>query len=169
MDRDGDNPNSLAEKLRKKTKQPQIFRFLNGVAKEPRRSTLQPVADHYKISVEAFYDPAVASTVMDNLKAGRSLMNNGADVMAAQKKNGTVTHMDQRRPLPLDQLLKDLSAYFVGLDDAAKPWVKSQLANLVDTPENHNSLAEIMATTLKVGNAKPGQERLENSTSSRAG
>jgi len=83
--------------------------------------------------------------------------------------NGKVLRMDQRRPPTLDQVLKDLSAYFVGLDDAAKRRVKSQLADLVDAPEDHNSLAEIMAVTLKTGNAKPGQERLENSTSSRAG
>lgn len=89
--------------------------------------------------------------------------------MTISEKNGTVTRMDQRRPPSLDQLLKDLSVYFVGLDEPARRRVKSQLADLVDAPEDHNSLAEIMAITLKTGNAKPSQERLENSTSSHAG
>lgn len=60
MRRSGDNPNSLAAKLNNRTKQPQIYKFLEGISKEPRRSTLQPVADYYKVNVEAFYSPKVA-------------------------------------------------------------------------------------------------------------
>lgn len=42
MERSGDNPNSLAAKLNKKPSQPQIYKFLEGIANEPRRATLHP-------------------------------------------------------------------------------------------------------------------------------
>lgn len=74
MDRDGDNPNSLAARVRQRIKQPQIYKFLNGISKEPKRSTLQPLADHYGITVEAFYDPELAQAVVENLRANRPLM-----------------------------------------------------------------------------------------------
>lgn len=61
MRRSGDNPNSLAMKLKNRTRQPQIYKFLEGIAKEPRRSTLDPVADFYKVKVEAFYSPVIAA------------------------------------------------------------------------------------------------------------
>jgi len=83
--------------------------------------------------------------------------------------NGKVLRMDQRRPPSLDQLLKDLSVHFVGLDETAKRRVKALLADLVEAPQDHQSMVKPMAAILEIGNAKPGQERLENSTSSRAG
>lgn len=72
MRRSGDNPNSLAVKLNNKTKQPQIYKFLEGIAKEPRRSTLQPVADFYKVAIEAFYSPEIASSELQRLDKGGS-------------------------------------------------------------------------------------------------
>ena len=57
MDRRGENPHALAAAVKNATKQPQIHKFLAGIAKEPRRTTLQPVADYYGVSVDAFYDP----------------------------------------------------------------------------------------------------------------
>ena len=63
MDAEGLNPNSLAAATKNKTKQPQIFRFLGGVSKEPRRSTLEPVAKHFRVPVDAFFDAAAADRV----------------------------------------------------------------------------------------------------------
>lgn len=77
MDRDGENPNSLAGKLRQRITQPQIYKFLEGVAKEPKRSTLLPLAEHYGIPVDAFFDPAMAQAVYDNLMSGAPLINRG--------------------------------------------------------------------------------------------
>jgi hypothetical protein len=71
MERDGDNPNSLSSKLRGRTKQPQIFKFLEGIAREPKRSTLAPVAEHYGIPIDALYDPRVADEVYADIQAGR--------------------------------------------------------------------------------------------------
>lgn len=67
MARSKDTPSSLSRKVKNATKQPQIYRFLEGVAKEPRRTTLQPLADYYRINVEAFYNPVIAAQVMQQL------------------------------------------------------------------------------------------------------
>lgn len=65
MDRHGDNPNSLSQKT--KVPQPTIYRFITGTAKEPRRSTLEPIAKHYGIAVEALFDERVATGVADTV------------------------------------------------------------------------------------------------------
>lgn len=58
MDARGINPNALARATG--TKQPQIYRFLTGIAVEPKRSTLEPVAKFFGVDVEAFFHPKVA-------------------------------------------------------------------------------------------------------------
>jgi hypothetical protein len=65
MDDAGLNPNSLSAATRGRTKQPQIFRFVNGLSKEPKRSTLEPLADYFGVPVDAFFDPLEAQKVAD--------------------------------------------------------------------------------------------------------
>lgn len=60
MDRDGLNSNSLAARLENATTQPQIHKFLAGKAREPRRSTLAPVARYFRIPLDALYDANLA-------------------------------------------------------------------------------------------------------------
>jgi hypothetical protein len=67
MDRDGENSHSLAKKLKDRPGQPQIHKCLKGIAKEPRRSTLQPLADHFGVPIDAFYDPELAERVMRDM------------------------------------------------------------------------------------------------------
>ncbi|MCE1193162.1 MAG: hypothetical protein LWW96_13525 [Acidovorax sp.] len=55
--------NALAKALKGETKQPQIHKFLTGVAAEPRRSTLAPVAAFFDIPVDAFYDDFLADKI----------------------------------------------------------------------------------------------------------
>lgn len=57
----GHNATSLSKEMRGATSQPQIYRFLTGEAMEPRRSTLQPIADFYRVDIEALYDPQRAT------------------------------------------------------------------------------------------------------------
>lgn len=70
MRRSGDNPNSLSNKVNGRTKQPQIYKFLEGISKEPKRSTLEPIADFYGVPVEAFYDASLAQQTFDLLIVG---------------------------------------------------------------------------------------------------
>lgn len=53
LDQKGENPLSLSKKTR--VPQPTLFRLLSGDTKEPRRSTLLPIAKHYGFPVEAFF------------------------------------------------------------------------------------------------------------------
>jgi hypothetical protein len=61
MDRAGENPHSLSAKLNGKPGQPRIHDFVKGDTKEPRRSTLEPIARHYRIPIDALSDPRVAA------------------------------------------------------------------------------------------------------------
>lgn len=103
MDKAGENPNSLASALKQRTKQPQIYKFLEGMAKEPRRSTLQPIADHYQIPVEALYDPVIADAVMDAIKGGRSYTLAKASSIPPVTKFGTPTATQTDPPLVIPQ------------------------------------------------------------------
>lgn len=68
MRRHGENPNSLARKLGGKPSQPRIHKYLDGGTKEPRRSTMEPIAEHYGIPLDALYDPVVAEMTMRELQ-----------------------------------------------------------------------------------------------------
>jgi hypothetical protein len=70
MRRSGDNSNSLSNKVKGRTKQPQIYKFLEGISKEPKRSTLEPIAEFYGIPVEAFYDVSLSRQTYDLLVHG---------------------------------------------------------------------------------------------------
>lgn len=60
MERSGDNPHSLARKVKARygtsPSQPTLARILDGTSREPRRSSLQPVADYYGVSVDTLFD-----------------------------------------------------------------------------------------------------------------
>ena len=63
-----DNPNSLSQKT--KVPQPTIFRFISGEAREPRRSTLAPIAKHYGVPIEALFDAKEAAQAAAKIMSG---------------------------------------------------------------------------------------------------
>lgn len=73
MERSKENPHSLSVSLRGRVKQPQIYKFINGISKEPRRTTLEPIADYYGVSVEAFYDEGMAAQLLAQMQSGVAL------------------------------------------------------------------------------------------------
>lgn len=83
MDERGLNQNSLATATQNKTKQPQIHRFLKGAAKEPKRSTWQPVARLFGVPVEAFFDPKAADAAWAERRPGAALQR-GEEPAAAR-------------------------------------------------------------------------------------
>ncbi|QHI99343.1 hypothetical protein GT347_15980 [Xylophilus rhododendri] len=66
LDAEGLNPNSLAAKA-EGVHQPTIAKYLNKQVREPRRTSMAPVAKFFGIPVEAFYDPDVADWVASNM------------------------------------------------------------------------------------------------------
>lgn len=63
----GFTPNSFVTALKGKVKQPTLHKFLRQGTRESRRSTLQPVADHFGIPLEAFYDEFQADKIAHQL------------------------------------------------------------------------------------------------------
>ncbi|MGE0798588.1 MAG: S24 family peptidase [Lautropia sp.] len=67
----GLTPNSVATQA--KGSQPQLHRYLSGESREPRRATLAPFARFFRVSVDAFYNEALAAQIARErglLKAG---------------------------------------------------------------------------------------------------
>lgn len=61
------NTSALARKLRQSNAvqvnlQPNLNRWSRGEAQTPEVKTLKPVADFFKVRIEAFYDPKVAAS-----------------------------------------------------------------------------------------------------------
>lgn len=56
----GLSANGLVTALGGKIKQPTLHKFLELDTRESRRSTLQPVADYFKVPLESFYDEFLA-------------------------------------------------------------------------------------------------------------
>lgn len=83
MNLEGLNPTSLARRTGDRTKQPQIHRFLTGEAREPKRSTLQPVADYFHIPVDALFDEQVATATWAKVAQLPSVARSIGNVFAA--------------------------------------------------------------------------------------
>ena len=122
LDRDGDNSNSLAKKLKNATTQPQIHKFLSGKAKQPRHSTLEPVATHYGIPINALYSEEEAERVMGLLQSG---------VNPPDKKVQPVAQPSQVPFVP-DQCAAIMSMLSTLPDDPVIRWqVMGQIAEVI--------------------------------------
>lgn len=150
MARDGDNPNSLAAKLLQKTKQPQIYKYIEGVAKEPRRSTLRPIAEHYGFSVEAFYDPRLAEQIY------RSIFEPDTTQVTPPSLDSPVVavRVESRARATLAQLAEGLSGYLLGKDLTTRRLAMDTLRKLADDPDRHVQIAAGMAAILDSENRK---------------
>jgi transcriptional regulator with XRE-family HTH domain len=43
--------------------QPQLYKYVNGISKEPKRDTLAPFARYLKVPLDAFYNPELAQQI----------------------------------------------------------------------------------------------------------
>lgn len=148
MSRDGDNPHSLSSKLGQKTTQPQIYRFLEGITKEPRRSTLQPVADHYGISVEAFYDPTLAASVLAGLKSGKA---QGATTPSTPTHPPNIEASAATAVPSLAETLERLGQLLQQADASTRETAAALLASLARNPDNHTKVATALGALLGNG------------------
>lgn len=65
MQQAGDTGLGLAKKVGLPKLQPNISKFIRRVSLEPERKTLLPVAQHYGVPVDAFYDGELADQVAE--------------------------------------------------------------------------------------------------------
>ncbi len=134
MRRSGDNPNSLSNRVQNRTKQPQIYKFLEGISKEPKRSTLEPIADFYSVPVEAFYDADLARETYDLLVHGEG--SKGATIielkeLRAGKNRGdtlVIPQFDTGGSMGRGILLRDQPGVIQGWR-VSPEWVEKNIRN----------------------------------------
>ena len=147
------NPNSLAVATRLRVRQPTIYRFITGESKEPKRSTLLPVAEVLGVPVEAFFDPKLAEQVARE----RGLTDTGGpDIVGFS--DGRVTFVaEAKRTYPSgDALEAAIGSLAVALSDrlpSTRRAVGSLLASLAEDP----SSAEEVATQIRLLMQSPGK------------
>ncbi|WP_241076049.1 LexA family transcriptional regulator [Achromobacter insuavis] len=89
MARSGDTANSLARKT--KVPQPTIYRFLSGMAAEPRVSTFEPIARYYGVPVEVFVSDRARADLV------RVLFREGSDEVRPTQHDAFI---DDDVPIP---------------------------------------------------------------------
>jgi transcriptional regulator with XRE-family HTH domain len=132
MDAAGDNAYAVATSLRKPALQSYIWKFLNGKAKEPRRASLQPLADRYRVPVDAFYDPKLAErlAVERGLVVGRS---------AADQAEET-----RSEPGEIEGALRVLAEAMKAADAETRAAVAPLFSLLAQEPERLESIASTL-------------------------
>jgi len=144
MDKRGLNPSSLARATKDRTKQPQIYRFLKGEAKEPKRSTLEPVAEVLGIPVEALFDAETAAACWAKQSGERV-----SDVQQAQPPRSKGSSADAAA-----DALPALATFLLGLDDLQRTVANAALRHLLDHPEDVEAVqAQLRASS----GATPGK------------
>ena len=151
MDAAGDNAHAVATSLKKQSLQSYIWKFVNGKAKEPKRSSLQPLADRYRVPVDAFYDPALAERIA--VERGLRVARSGQATPSAKPPSDT-------RPEPgqVKEALRILAAVLQPLDKPKRSVVASLLSLLANEPDQLEVVAESLAALLPVARTSQGDK-----------
>lgn len=160
LDASGLNPNSLAAATRGRTKQPQIHRFLTGVAKEPKRSTWEPVASYFHVPVDAFFDSQAADAAWLEY-AGRS------EPAAAAPARATVVR--ERDPLSVGDALNVVLSALRQLPRDARANLAADWAALLSAPDSNelrNAIAQELSEPRRDGvtERRSGRDRRASDT-----
>lgn len=147
LDRDGDNSNSLAGKLKNATTQPQIHKYLSGKAKQPRHSTLDPIAKHYGIPIEALYSEDVADSVMTKLAATPPTLT--ATVFESKQ----AVSLTNKSPVAIsfDDAVRVIAQKLMEVDEATGRRAMGVLADLATDPQDFERLARATAAVIDTG------------------
>lgn len=139
MDRDGLNSNSLAVKLRNKSMQSHVYRYLKGIAKQPKLDTLRPIADHFGVPVAAFYDSALAEQVA----AEQGLIEGAPATRVPAQPRAALTEADQ-----LADALEVLTKALLKSDENARIAVEPLLASMANEPEKAGQKSRLILRLL---------------------
>lgn len=162
MEEAGDNPNSLADSLKNRSLQSQLQRFLDGRTRNPRWSTLEPVARHYGVRVEAFLDDEAAETVAEARGLLGGLPPSSSDRVAS---SAPVSIRAAPRPLTVRELVVQLGAALSAYDLPARKAVGSLLADMANDPSDAPLAADRIERLL----GEPGNDQQPRSSSSKGG
>ncbi|MGF6347922.1 hypothetical protein [Variovorax sp. W2I14] len=151
----GENPNSLADALQNRSLQSQIQRFVDGKTRNPRWSTLDPVAKHYGLRVEAFLDDEAAEEVA----IARGLLSASDGNTNENRASSAPTPIrSAARPLSIHELVLQLGKALAPYDAPARKAVASLLADMVNDPDDAARAAERIDRLLgEPGNGQPAK------------
>lgn len=146
MKAEGENPNSLAKKL--KMQQSTLHRFMSGEAKEPRRSSLSPVAEHFGIPIDALFDEKIADAVF------RERFRPGAATPLAK----TATHQVQDAPRPhtTTDPIRQLGRNLEAVDSLTREAIEPLLQRLARDPGAAEPIA-VRIGALIAASSHPGK------------
>lgn len=146
MSTEGENPNSLAKKL--KMQQSTLHRFISGEAKEPRRSSLSPVARHFAIPIDALFDEKIADAVF------RERFQRGAAASVAT----VATHQvkDAPRPYTTTDLIRQLGRNLEAVDSLTREAIEPLLQRLARDPGAAEPIAVRIGALIAASN-DPGK------------
>lgn len=145
MDRDGLNSNSLAVKLRNRSLQSHVYRYLKGIAKQPKLDTLRPIAEHFNVPVAAFYDPELAEQVAID----RGLLE-GSPVKAKPLTEETRPETDA-----FDAALEVIAKALTEVDEEARALVGHSLSRLAQDPSKLRNIAQHIRTLVFTNVSQP--------------
>ena len=95
------NANGLVSHLHEEgVTQASLSRFMSGKTKEPRRTTMLPVANFFGINIESFYNEELAEQLLQQLQSGAIKLGRPANRHTATPTTNTET-------AALKQKLKD--------------------------------------------------------------
>lgn len=145
MDRDGLNSNSLAVKLRNQSLQSHVYRYLKGVAKEPKPATLRPIAEHFGVPLAAFYDPALA----DQVAIDQGLVE-GSPIKPKPITEETRTEADA-----FDDALEVIAKALTKVDEEGRSLVGHSLSRLAQDPSKLSNISQHIRTLVFTNVIKP--------------
>ena len=156
-------PNALADRLRNRSLQSQMQRYLARETKSPRPSTLEPLAKFFGIGVEAFYQPAIAKAIADE----RGLGIRQGDHIEERVPTYTLpanapTPLRPRPAVDVADLVAQLGRLLEPYDAPARSAVGALLHDVAINPSNAGLTGKRIAALLDV----PGNAPQEKSTSS---
>lgn len=145
MDDAGENAHGIAASLKKPSLQSYIWKFTNGRAKEPRRASLQPLADRYRVPVEAFYDAHLATQVA----LERGLAGSGS---VGHKPTSQTQPKSADQPIDAMQAIEVLAHALSTLDKATRSAVAPLLSLLAQEPDQFENIATTLGKLLPATN-----------------
>lgn len=160
MAKRGYNPNSLASALRNRSLQSQVQRYIDGATKNPRQSTLEPLASFFGVGIEAFYQPRIAQEVAERLQLIPTSQRAGT-----QEPEPAYLHQTTACPAPsplrrghkLRDNIMGLVQATEGHDEATRRAVATLLADIIVNPTNAATTASRIEALLELPGNAPQQ------------
>jgi hypothetical protein len=159
--------NGLVTALNGKIKQPTLHKFLELDTRESRRSTLQPVADYFKVPLEAFYDELLAdkTAYQLGLVQAAQLSTEAAATIASEARAPIPFSPPLASPPSLRESLRRVRDALAHETPGVRRSVVAIMADLADRAED-NSFSDQMIDRIMGALGHQGNEKAQSSTPS---